>query len=153
MESFDMRKFIAGLTAATLLALPSVVSAQKAKTGPEVYATCTACHQATGLGLPGAFPPLAGSEWVNGKPEWPIAIVLHGMQGEMTVKGAKFNGMMMPWGPTFNDQEIANVVTYVRSSFGNKSAAVTAAQVAAVRAATKARKTQWTVAELKKLYP
>ncbi len=148
-----MRKFIAGLTAATLLALPSVVHAQKAKTGPEVFATCTACHQATGLGLPGAFPPLAGSEWVNGKPEVPIAIVLHGMQGEITVKGTKYNGMMMPWGTTFNDQEVANVVTYIRSQWGNKAPAVTAAQVTAVRTATKARKTQWTAAELKKQYP
>jgi mono/diheme cytochrome c family protein len=147
-----MRKYFVGL-AVTLLALPSIVSAQKPKTGAEVFATCTACHQATGLGLPGAFPPLAGSEWVNGKVEVPIAIVLHGLQGEITVKGAKFNGMMMPWGTTFSDQEVANVVTYVRSQWGNKSPAATPAQVAAVRAATKARKTQWTVAELKKAYP
>ncbi len=148
-----MRKLLAGLTAATLLAVPTLVSAQKAKTGPEVYATCTACHQATGAGLPGAFPPLAGSEWVTGKPEVPIAIVLHGMQGEITVKGAKYNSMMTPWGTTFNDQEIANVVTYIRSQWGNKAPAVSAAQVAVVRAATKARKTQWTAAELKKQYP
>ncbi len=148
-----MRLFSVGLAAACLLAVPSMMQAQKAKTGLEVYATCTACHQATGLGLPGAFPPLAGSEWVTGKPEIPIAIVLHGMQGEITVKGTKYNQMMMPWGTTFNDQEIANVVTYIRSQFGNKAPAVTAPQVAAVRTATKARKTQWTVAELKKQYP
>jgi mono/diheme cytochrome c family protein len=96
---------------------------------------------------------LAGSEWVLGRPEIPIAIVLKGMQGEITVQGAKFNSMMMPWEASFNDQEIANVVTHIRSQWGNKASAVTAAQVAAVRAATKARKTQWTPAELKKLYP
>ncbi len=148
-----MRIFIAGLTAATLLAAPTIASAQKGKSGAEVYATCTACHQATGLGLPGAFPPLAGSEWVIGKPEVPIAIVLHGMQGEMTVKGAKFNSLMMPWGTTFSDADVANVVTYIRSQWGNKAPAVTPAQVAAVRTATKARKTQWTMAEIKKAYP
>ena len=152
-----MRTSFVALATATLIALPSllpsVAAAQKPKTGAEVFATCTACHQATGLGMPGAFPPLAGSEWVNGKVEIPIAIVMHGMQGEITVKGAKYNGMMMPWGTTFSDQEIASVVTYVRSQWGNKSPAATPLQVAAVRAATKARKTQWTVAELKKAYP
>jgi len=152
-----MRTSFVAFAAATLFALPSllpsVAAAQKPKTGAEVYATCTACHQATGLGMPGAFPPLAGSEWVNGKVEIPIAIVMHGMQGEITVKGAKYNGMMMPWGTTFSDQEIASVVTYVRSQWGNKSPAATPLQVAAVRTATKARKTQWTVAELKKAYP
>ena len=148
-----MRQFLVSLSVASLLILPAVARAQKPKTGPEVFVTCTACHQATGLGLPGAFPPLAGSEWVNGKPEIPIAIVLHGLQGEITVKGAKFNGMMMPWEATFSDQEIANVITYIRSQWGNKSPAVEAPLVAKVRAATKARKTQWTIAELKKTFP
>jgi len=148
-----MRQFITGLAAVALLSIPVLAHAQKPKTGAEVFATCTACHQATGLGLPGAFPPLAGSEWVVGKPEVPIAIVLHGMQGEITVKGAKYDQMMMPWGAMFTDQEVANVVTYIRSQWGNNAPAVTAAQVTAMRAATKARKTQWTVTELKKQYP
>ncbi len=148
-----MRTFLAALMTVILLAPVSVVQAQKPKTGLEVFATCTACHQANGLGLPGAFPPLAGSEWVNGKPQIPIAIVLHGMQGEITVKGAKYNQIMMAWGPAFKDQEIANVVTYVRSQWGNKAGPVTAAQVAAVRAATKSRTTQWTPAELRKAFP
>ena len=96
-----MRQFITGLAAVALLSIPVLAHAQKPKTGAEVFATCTACHQATGLGLPGAFPPLVGSEWVIGKPEVPIAIVLHGMQGEITVKGAKYDQMMMPWGAMF----------------------------------------------------
>jgi mono/diheme cytochrome c family protein len=107
----------------------------------------------TGLGLAGAFPPLAGSEWVTGRVEVPIALVLHGMQGEVTVKGAKYNGVMTPWGAMFSDQEIANVVTYIRSQWGNKASAATAADVAKVRAATKARTTPFTAAEVKKLYP
>lgn len=147
------RNIVSNLSVAALLSMPAVAQSQKPKTGPEVFATCTACHQATGLGLPNAFPPLAASEWVVGRAEVPIAIVLHGMQGEITVKGKKYNQIMMPWGTTFSDQEVANVVTYVRSQWGNKAPAVTAAQVAAVRTATKARNTQWTVAELKKQYP
>lgn len=134
------------------IALATVAStAQAQKTGAEVYATCSACHQANGQGVPGAFPPLAGSEWVNGKGDVPIAIVLHGLQGPLTVKGQKYNGVMAPWGTTFNDDQIAAVVTYIRSNFGNKAPAVTKADVARVRAATKARKGAWSEAELKKL--
>lgn len=144
----------AAITAVALSGIIAVsTEAQKPKTGAEVYATCTACHQVNGQGLPGAFPPLAGSEWVTGRAEIPIAIVLHGMQGEITVKGAKYNNVMTPWGTTFNDQEIANVVTYIRSQWGNKAKAVTAADVAKVRAATKARKASFTAAELRKAYP
>ncbi len=147
-----MRQYSAAL-AVLLLTVPAGLHAQKAKTGAEVYGTCAACHMVNGAGMAGAFPPLAGSEWVIGKPEVPIAIVLHGMQGEVTVKGAKYNSVMTPWASMFSDQEVANVVTYIRSQWGNKASAVTAAQVAAVRAATKARKTGWTAAELQKAYP
>ncbi len=147
-----MRVMSAALVALSLAA-PIALHAQKAKTGAEVYGTCAACHMANGAGMAGVFPPLAGSEWVTGKPEVPIAIVLHGMQGEVTVNGAKYNSVMTPWASLFSDQEVANVVTYIRSQWGNKASAVTPAQVAAVRTATKARKTQWTAAELQKAYP
>jgi mono/diheme cytochrome c family protein len=146
-----MRSLIARLAA--LLLFPAALSAQQARTGPQVYAICLACHMANGAGLPGAFPPLAGSEWVTGRPEVPIAIVLHGLQGEITVKGTKFNGVMTAWGPMLSDQEVANVVTYVRSQFGNSASAVTAADVAKVRAATRTQTQGFTAAELKKRYP
>ena len=147
-----MRPISAALVA-LFLTIPAALQAQKARTGAELYGTCAACHMANGAGMAGVFPPLAGSEWVTGKAEVPIAIVLHGIQGEITVKGAKYNGVMTAWAAMFSDQEVANVVTYIRSQWGNKASAVTAAQVTAVRAATKARKTQWTAAELKKAYP
>ncbi len=108
---------------------------------------------ANGSGLPGVFPPLTESEWVTGRPEVPIAIVLHGMQGEVTVKGVKYSSVMTPWAAMFSDTEIANVVTYIRSQFGNSASAVTAAQVAAVRGAAKDRKTMWTAAELTQTFP
>jgi mono/diheme cytochrome c family protein len=145
-------RFPALLLAATLLA-PAHLVAQPAKTGAEVYATCAACHMANGQGLIGAFPPLDGSDWVTGRPEVPIALVLHGMQGPVPVKGVTYNAIMTPWGQMFSDQEIANVVTYIRTSWGNKASAVTAADVAKVRAATKARTTPFTADEVKKQFP
>jgi len=121
--------------------------------GQALYGRCAACHQATGAGLAGAFPPLSESEWVTGKAEIPIRVVLHGLQGEITVAGSTYNSVMLPYGGTgeMNDAEVAAVLTYVRSSFGNSASAVTADEVAAVRAATSSRTTPWTAAELKSL--
>lgn len=93
--------------------------------------TCAVCHQASGSGLPGTFPPLAGSEWVKGSPERPIAVVLRGLQGPLKVGGMTYSGSMPP--QPLEDQEIAEILTYVRSSWGNAAGPVTAAQVAAVR--------------------
>ncbi|MCU0626078.1 MAG: cytochrome c [Gemmatimonadaceae bacterium] len=135
-------------TAFAAVALPAVLVAQD---GAALYARCAACHQANGTGVPGAFPPLAGSEWVVGKPDAAIRILLHGVQGALTVKGVTYNQSMPAYGTgqIMTDAEVAAVLTYVRTSFGNKASAVTAAQVAGVRAATKGRKAQWMEAELK----
>ena len=100
--------------------------------GAKVYATCSACHQPTGAGIPGAFPPLAESEWVNGPVENLIRIQLRGLMGPITVKGTTYNSVMPP-NATMSDDQIAAVLTYVRSNFGNKSSAVTADQVKALR--------------------
>lgn len=117
--------------------------------GQTEYAVCAACHQPTGQGLPGAFPPLAGSATLTGDPTLPIAIVLHGLNGPITVKGTTYNGMMMPWN-ALSDAQIAAILTYERSSWGNSASAVTPEMVAKVRAATKSRTTPWTMDELKK---
>ncbi len=118
--------------------------------GAAVYQRCMVCHQATGVGSPGLYPPLAGSEIVNGPAEIPIRIVLKGLQGPVKVKGTTFNSMMMPYGTgaELSDAEVAAVLTYVRSQWGNTGAAVTAADVAKERAAVASRTTPWTVAEL-----
>ncbi len=100
--------------------------------GKAIYATCSACHQPTGAGIPGAFPPLAESEWVNGPVENLIRIQLRGLMGEITVKGVKYNSVMPP-NAAMTDKQIADVLTYVRSNFGNKSGAVTEDQVKALR--------------------
>ena len=93
--------------------------------------------------MPGVFPPLAGSEWVTGPASRPIAILIHGLTGEITGKGAKSNSAMMPYGTgaPMSDAEVASVLTYVRSNFGNTASAVTADEVAKVRAATAGRST------------
>ena len=117
--------------------------------GKSVYATtCAACHQATGEGVSGVFPPLAGSEWVSAEEAKVVRILLHGVTGPIEVAGETFNGMMPPWGPTMKDADIAAVLTYVRSAWGNKGTPITAASVAKVRAATASRTTPWTAAEL-----
>lgn len=116
--------------------------------GKAEYLVCQTCHQENGEGLPNLYPPLAGSEWLTGDAALPIAIVLHGMQGEITVKGQKFNNVMAPWA-SLSDAQIAAILTYERSSWGNSAPAVTAEEVAAVRAATSSRTTPWTEAEIK----
>ena len=95
---------------------------------------CAACHQATGLGLPGVFPPLAGSEWVVGKADTVIAIVLHGVNGPIEVKGQTYQGAMPAFGATLGDAEIAAVLTHIRSQWGNAAAAIDTETVAAARA-------------------
>jgi mono/diheme cytochrome c family protein len=120
-----------------------------AAAGSTQYAVCAVCHQATGLGLPNTFPPLAGSEIVNGKADAHIRIVLQGVTGPFTVKGMAFNNTMPAQGAAMTDDDIAAVINYERSSWGNTGASVTAAQVAAIRAATATRTTPWTEAELK----
>ena len=118
------------------------------KRGAAVYArTCIACHQPTGMGLPPVFPPIANAPIVVGNPELPIKFILQGLMGPITVNGMTYNSMMPPV-PGVSDAEIADVLTYVRQSFGNQGNPVSADQVKAVRAATAGRTAMWTTAEL-----
>lgn len=126
-------------------------AAAGAPNGAELFTRCAACHQATGLGVPGAYPPLVGSEWLLNNPEVPIRIVLHGLQGDITVKNTKFNNAMTPFGDQLSDAEIAAIITYERSSWGNAASKITAEQVASVRAATKSQTTPWNPADLQGL--
>ena len=119
-----------------------------ARTGEQVYTqVCVTCHQANGEGMTGLYPPLAGSNWVAKSNETLIKIVLHGLMGEIEVKGVIYNNVMSPWGYALSDQEVANVLTYVRSSWGNTGGAVKAAEVKVVRETHKGHST-WTTTEL-----
>ena len=86
-------------------------------------AHCAACHQATGKGLPGVFPPLDGSEWVQGDTRILANILLHGVTGEITVAGASYNGAM-PAFQQLGDAELAAVASYIRSAWSNKAEAL-----------------------------
>jgi len=124
--------------------------------GQKVFMTyCQVCHQSTGLGAPNQFPPLAGSEWVLAKePGRVIRIVLHGLQGPVTVKGQAFDSAsMIPWKEQLSDDDIAAVLTFIRSNkeWGNDAPPVTAEQVKAVRDKTSSRASQLFVTDLLKV--
>lgn len=100
--------------------------------GKSIYGkTCFACHQASGEGLPNAFPPLAKSDFLNADVNRAINIVLKGKTGEITVNNKKYNSVMTA--QTLTDEEVANVLTYIYSQWGNSKKEVTPAMVAAVR--------------------
>lgn len=125
-------------------------SPEAMKRGQAVYSrTCIACHQPTGLGIPPVFPPLAGSEWVAMSPSVAVRNILHGMTGPVLVKGTTYNSMM-PAVAGLSDGDIADVVTYVRNSFGNTGAVVSEDEVKAIKAKYADRKTPWTAEEFQK---
>jgi mono/diheme cytochrome c family protein len=112
---------------------------------------CVTCHQANGQGIPGVYPPLAGSEWAQGPEERVIRIVLTGLKGPITVEGKTFGASVMPaFGPhqfNWSDEKISQVLTYVRQAWGNKAGPITADQVAAV-AQKIGEHTEWSSDEL-----
>ncbi len=121
--------------------------------GKTLYPSCAACHGDSGQGRAGLAPPLAESDWVNGPPEWLIRIILQGVSGPITVHGEEWNMTMPGHGhlASFDDSATAGLLTYIRRQWGNAAGAISAEQVAAVRAAAADRATPWTVAELEKV--
>jgi glucose/arabinose dehydrogenase/mono/diheme cytochrome c family protein len=93
---------------------------------------CATCHQRDGKGASGRFPPLAGTEWVTGDKERLINIVLKGLDGSIVVNGETYINAMPQHG-FLSDQEVANVLTYIRQNFGNKASEITATDVREVR--------------------
>jgi nitrite reductase (NO-forming) len=107
--------------------LPEQIKAGKAIFGT----TCFACHQSEGQGIPHAFPPLAKSDYLNANTSRAIHAVMKGLSGEISVNGQKINSVMPSQNLT--DEEIADVLTYVYSSWGNNKTVVTPAMVKAER--------------------
>ncbi len=137
-------------TAAAVTAQSAAAETDPVAAGQRVFASnCASCHQASGKGMPGAFPPVVGSEWVTGAPETLARIILFGLQGPVEVAGATYNGAMPPWHNALKDEEIAAVATYLRQWAPNAAGPVTTEQVAALRAAHADRTAPWTAAELK----
>ena len=100
--------------------------------GQRVYLqNCSMCHQAQGEGIPSVFPPLAKSDFLVQDKARAIGLVLNGLSGPITVNGSKYDGVMPP--VILNDEQVANVLTYVNQSWGNKGSVITQAEVKAVR--------------------
>ncbi|MGZ3343854.1 MAG: c-type cytochrome [Caulobacteraceae bacterium] len=118
---FKTYLYAAALAAAAAL---SAGSARAADDGPVLFAqNCAACHQAKGEGVAGAFPPLAGNKFVQGDPKGPAYVVTHGRGG------------MPNFADDLDDQQIAAILSYVRTSWGNAATPLAPAAVAAERGA------------------
>lgn len=119
--------------------------------GDMVYAgVCQACHQNDGKGVVGKYPPLSGSDWLLHDELTPARIVLYGLEGEITVKGTGFNNKMPQFYDKLSNEEIAAAISFARSSFGNKTTAVSPAQVDSMRRSYGGRG-PWSSAELENL--
>jgi len=102
--------------------------------GGQLFAgTCSVCHQANGAGLAGVFPPLAKSDFLAADPHRAVGILLKGLTGKVTVNGSEYNSVMPPMSQ-LNDDEIANILTYVLNSWGNPGGRITSDEVKDARA-------------------
>ena len=100
---------------------PAIAQLGQGADGKQLFsANCVACHQASGQGLPGLFPPLDASEWVNGDERILANILLYGISGEITVQGKLFKGAMPAFGQ-LGDAELAALASHVRSTWSNKT--------------------------------
>jgi mono/diheme cytochrome c family protein len=111
------------------------VSTPELALGKQVYQQyCLACHQSNGEGVPGLYPPVKDSEWVQGDKQRLIGVIVNGLEGPIEVRGETYNQAMPPHG-FLSNQQIAGVSSYIRQNFGNDASAVTPDEVEAVRAA------------------
>jgi glucose/arabinose dehydrogenase/mono/diheme cytochrome c family protein len=109
------------------------LSLRKAIDASALYTThCAACHQSNGLGIENLYPPLAGSDWVNGKKDKLIQTIMYGLQGEMKVNSKTYN-QVMPAYTFLSDQELTGVINYISTNFGNRGAQITEKEVAFIR--------------------
>jgi mono/diheme cytochrome c family protein len=120
--------------------------------GKRLYSqNCVVCHQANGLGVAGQFPPLAGSQWVNTDEQHGdnhlVMILLHGHQGAMQVDGKPYNNAMPQW-KQLPDDQIAAILTYIRSDWGNKATPISAAFVTQIRKETDSQSDPYTQSEV-----
>ncbi|MEG3766501.1 cytochrome c [Alteromonas sp. 14N.309.X.WAT.G.H12] len=109
---------------ASMLVFSHFVRAEE-RTGQQIFATCSACHLATGTGIPGAFPPLTKLPAVyakEGGKDYLISVVLQGLNGPIESQGAAYNGYMQAFGSSLTDNEIASVLTYVLNEIASPPA-------------------------------
>ncbi|MFZ1018198.1 MAG: cytochrome c [Candidatus Cybelea sp.] len=119
--------------AASASAAAEAENPASASDGATVYLeNCSSCHQTNGEGVSGAFPPLAGNPVVTGSPVTVIAIVKNGLEGKIVVHGNAYSGIMPAWKKQISDQQIAEVISYIRSAWNNNSGGVSLSQVQGV---------------------
>lgn len=125
--------------------------------GAKVFkAQCAACHQASGMGAPGAFPPLVDSKWVVGNEERLARILINGLKGPVEVKGMTYNGNMPAFGPqglNLKPKQLAGVITYIRQEWGNTASEVSVEAVEGYLELYGERGPQWTAEELLADFP
>jgi mono/diheme cytochrome c family protein len=125
--------FIASVAVATVTAAGAHAASPQISAGAKVFAAnCTGCHGATGAGQPGIFPSLVANPYVSGDAKRVIHTVKFGLTGKIVAKGVKYDGVMPAWRGTLSDAQLANVISYIRTTWGNKGSLVTTAQVRAV---------------------
>jgi mono/diheme cytochrome c family protein len=128
--------------------------AQIITSGRRLYQTCAACHQANGLGVPGVYPPLAGTDWVTGSEDRLIRVLLHGLSGPIEVKGNTYNGVMPAFGRVpgggynWTNERIAHVLSFIRNEWGNEASFITTEQVETIFRAEAGRSRAWSQDEL-----
>ena len=157
-----MKTFVAALT----LTLSAAITCQaqddiktSAERGKAIYMmTCMACHQPTGLGIPGAFPPFDGSEYVQGDTRRLVALVIKGYMGPITVKGVNYNNILIAVDTQFpilkENAKLADVLNYIRTAWSNKAdTAITPDFIQKIRDEFKDRTTPWNAADLAKAFP
>jgi nitrite reductase (NO-forming) len=112
----------------------ALTQAEQVEAGKAIFnGTCATCHQGDGKGLPGVFPPLAGSDYIQADPKRVPRTILHGLNGKVTVNGTDYTSVMPPMGQ-LTDDEIANLSTFVLNSWGNPGGRVSKEEVAKLRA-------------------
>jgi len=131
---------------------PKTLGGEQIAKGKRVYeATCQICHQPNGLGTPGQFPPLDGSEWVNGPITRLIRIPVLGLSGPIQIKGEQWAAAMPAMGAALSDEDLAALLTYIRQAWSNKSGPVKVDEVKKVKGDIGGRSDAWTSDELLKV--
>ncbi len=128
-----------------------------AEVGAKIFkAQCVACHKVSGLGAPGAFPPLMDSSWVIGHEERLARILINGLKGPVEVKGVIYNGNMPAYGPqglNLRPKQIAGVLSYIRQEWGNNAPEISVESIERYIEAYGKRSSQWTAKELLDDFP
>ncbi|MEM6884188.1 MAG: cytochrome c [Verrucomicrobiota bacterium] len=153
-DGYDERGGSAGSNQDNLVAVDPNSPEEIIKRGNRAYNTyCQSCHQKTGMGVAGQYPPLVASRWVMENDERLAAIILGGLNGPIEVKGVQYNGNMAAWGGALSDTKISEITAFIRNKWGNTGDPVPEDTVARVRADHHSDRSEaWTAAELNQVF-